>query len=231
MRWAVLTLAVALLGALVWFRYGPHAPPDEPTPEPEGPMLSGTVFLPNGLLAGGAIVHLNLDRADRHPVAFADRKGSFAIPVPEGGWPSRVDLVVDHRSTPRNILSLSQKQLASGAIEVVITSISLHGRAVDQDLRPLPYATIDILGRTPPSFWRLEPDPAELVRSVVADARGRFTARVQRRPDLLMECRVAHLSSGLLPLGPLADWKAVADLGEIVLVPVAPPPPPTEVRR
>jgi hypothetical protein len=64
----------------------------------------------------------------------------------------------------------------------------------------------------------------------VADAEGRFTVRVQRRSDLQIECRRAHLSSGLrLPL--LADWKAPTDLGEIVLVPVPPPPPPTAVRR
>lgn len=170
MRWAVVALAVAFLAALLWFRYGPYAAAPgtaeteaaevEPAPEPEGPMLTGTVFLPNGLLAGGALVHLNLDRADGHPVAFADRKGSFAIPVPEGGWPSTVDLVVDHRSTPRNILWLSREDFASGHIVVALTSISLSGRAVDWDLRPLPYATIDILGKTPPSFWRRGPGQA-----------------------------------------------------------------------
>ncbi len=169
MRWAVVALAVVLLAALLWFRYGParaaaqaaapaavtffEFPAPEPPVEPESRTLRGVVFLQDGNRAPYAILRANVHGSPMIRIfGFADGDGSFEMPVPARRRLARVDLVVEHPLMPRNLFALSQEQLASGAIQVVLTSMTLRGRTVDRDLVPLPYATIDILGTPPPSF-------------------------------------------------------------------------------
>lgn len=210
-----MALAVVFVGALLRFHAEEPAAPVEPEPR----SVRGVVRLPGDGRAAFAILHVNVHyRPLTRIFAFADGDGWFAIPVPPGGWPPLVDLVVEHPGAPRNVFALSQEELASEAIKVRLTSMTLSGRAVDRDLRPLPYTTIDILGG-PPSFWRAGA-LVELLRfpSAQADADGRFTARVQRR-FVLIECRTPCLSSGLLTLAAPED---VVDLGDVVLLPHAP---------
>ncbi len=232
MRQVVLAIAVVLLAALLWVREMPAprvataslattaAPPAPSKPhEPEPPMLKGVVFLPNGLRAPHAILQANFDPTPTF--AFAEADGSFAIPVGPRAFSHGLALVVEHpRSRPsRNILAVPAEQVRAGDLEVVLTWMPVSGRAVDEDLRPIPYATIELLADTPPCL-RYGSDAPELLLCPApqADREGRFAFRLQPR-KLRVVCRAPGRSPAVRFVAGSLDG---AHLGDIVLAPTAP---------
>ena len=232
----IVALAIGLLAALLWFRAEPPpartvvaaagaapAPEAPPTPpETAYELLRGVAFLQNGLRAPYAILTANLiakDLTRTHAVAFAEADGSFAMRIPLRKLLSDIELVVDHPKAPRCEFLLTDAWKIEGRNhDLVLESMTISGRAVDEEQRSLPYATIEILADPPPSLWSGQRLPELLLcPAPQADEEGRFSLRVQRRPVTVLvhtsgrepqrrtvPGRDEHVALGDIPLGPVS---------------------------
>jgi hypothetical protein len=174
-------------------------------------VTRGKVFLQNGLVAPYAALCAFVPGGPL--IAFAGEDGSFELKV-EPAKLRAVDLLVDHprSGTPRNAFVLDDR------FEVQMLSMTVSGRAIDIDRRPVPFAIIDILAEPPPRDgpWLL------ICPSPQADREGRFELEVQRR-RVRVVCRLPGLSPGAKNI----DGTMHADVGDLVLRPLPPAPSPS----
>jgi hypothetical protein len=225
-RRAALAIAVLLLGALLWLRYDGAKPepedvakepskeaPAEPErpPEPQGPLFRGTVFLANGIHAPHAIVCIRTT-TDAWVVAFADDSGDFEARLPHGARPRWV--IAEHvpSGTPPNAFVFR----APVPVRFDLKTMTVSGRAVDREHRPVPYAKVEILA----NVGRGEEVVCDPL--LQADREGSFSTTISTR-DAYVLCRAPRLRSFRRP--------ALSWLGDVILEPLPPRGPPSSAYR